>query len=187
MIYPQKLSSKKSELIIRIAILISVIIGIILVLINTLTTPDIHWAGFANSGIIYVWITVLYSINKHVNIGGHVLIQTLAISILTIYIDYKTGFNMWSISLAIPIIIIVANITMTILTIVSYKKYIKYVIYQLIIFVYSMLPFLFMYENLINNRVLSYIATGISIMNFGLSLILCSKDIKEELVRKFHL
>ena len=187
MIYPQKLNSKKSNLIIRIAIIISILVGGLLILINKLTTPNIHWAGLCNAGIIYVWITVIYSINKNINIGGHVLIQTIAISLLTIYIDYKIGFKAWSIDLAIPIILMIANLTMLILTIVSHKKYIKYVIYQLILFALSMLPIFFVYENLVQNKTLSYIASGISIVNFGLCLILCSKDIKEELVRKFHM
>lgn len=187
MIYPQKLNSKKSNFIIRIAIMVSILVAGILILINKVTTPNIHWAGLCNAGILYVWITVLYSINKNINIGAHVLIQTVAISILTVYIDYKIGFEAWSFDLAIPIILMIANLTMLILTIVSHQKYIKYVIYQLILFGLSMLPFFFVYENIVQNRTLSYIASGISIVNFGLSLILCSKDIKEELVRKFHL
>lgn len=187
MIYPQKLNSKRSNFIVKLAIILSVLIGIMLILINRLTTPNIHWAGFCNAGIIYIWVTVLYSINKNINIGGHVLVQTIAISALTIYIDYKTGFKAWSMDLSIPIILMIANLTMLILTIVSHRKYIKYVIYQLILFCLSMIPFLFVYENLIQNKILTYIASGISILNFGLCLILCSKDIKEELVRKFHL
>lgn len=187
MIYPQKLNSQKGDLIIKIAIIISILIGIILIAINKITTPNIHWAGFCNAGIIYIWITVYYSIKKNINIAGHVLIQAIAISLLSTYIDYKIGFKAWSIDLAIPIIIIIANITMLILTIVSYKKYIKYVIYQLIIFLLSMLPIFFIHEGLIHNKIMSYIASGISILNFVITIVLCSKDIKEVIVRKFHI
>lgn len=186
MIYPQKLNSKKGELIIKIAIAISITIGISLIIINKLVTPHIHWAGFCNAGIIYVWVTVLYSINKNINIAGHVLIQAIAISILTIYIDYKIGFKAWSINIAIPIVIIIANITMLILTIVSHKKYIKYAIYQLVIIAISLLPILFVYENWVQEKTLSIIASGISILNFILTLALCSRDIKEVIIRKFH-
>lgn len=58
MLYPQKLSSKKSDFMIVIAILFSVAVGGILVLINHFTTPDVHWAGLANAGILYVWVNV---------------------------------------------------------------------------------------------------------------------------------
>ena len=138
-------------------------------------------------GIIYIWITVFYSIKKNTNIAGHVLIQAIAISLLTIFIDYKLGFEKWSINIAIPIIIIIANITMLILTIVSYKKYIKYAIYQLIIVLFSMIPVILIGENILENKVLSIVASSISISNLILTLILSAKDVKEAVIRKFHI
>ena len=137
-------------------------IAIILTIINKLTTPEIHWAALANSGIIYIWITVRYSINKRTNIAGHVMIQAIAISLLTTYIDYNFGFKGWSLEISIPIIIMIANVTMLVLTIVSHRKYMRYAIYQLIICIYSLLPIYFIQEELIDNYILSYIAIGIS-------------------------
>ena len=129
MIYPKKLSSKKGELVLKILLIVSILIAILLLVINKLTTPNISWAAIANGGIVYIWIIVLYSINKNVNIAGHVMVQTIAISLLTLFIDYKLGFSGWSINISIPIIIIIANVSMLILTIVSHRKYIKYAIY----------------------------------------------------------
>ena len=186
MSYPQKLSSKKSNLIIKSLLIVSIIIAILLVIINKLTTPEIHWAALANSGIIYTWLTVLYSINKNTNIAAHVMIQTIAISILTTFIDYRIGFKGWSLEIAIPIILIIANITMLILTIVSHRKYIRYAIYQLIICIFSLLPLYFIYEKFIYQNVLSYIAVGISIVNFLITILLCARDVKEAIIRKFH-
>ena len=68
MLYPKKLSSKKSNVLIKILLSISLIVAIILTIINKLTTPEVHWAALANSGIIYGWITVRYAINKRTNI-----------------------------------------------------------------------------------------------------------------------
>lgn len=76
---------------------------------------------------------------------------------------------------------------MLILTIVSYKRYIRYAIYQLIIVLFSALPAVFMTERIIHNNALSIIATIISLLNFIICLVLCSKDIKEAIVRKFHM
>ncbi len=186
MLYPQNLNPYKSNFGIKIAIGISIIIAFILVLINRLTTPDIHWAGLANAGIIYIWVTVIYSISKNTNIAMHVLIQAIAISILSIYIDYKTGFKQWSINISIPIIIMIANVTMFILTIISHKKYIRYAICQLAICVFSCIPFYFMYEHLIANKILSIIAIAISFINFLLTICLCAKDMKDAIIRNFH-
>ena len=172
MIYPKKINANNSERIIRIAIILSIAIAIILTVINKLTSPRVPWAALANSGIIYIWIVVAYSIN---------------ISLLTVYIDYKLGFRGWSLSIAIPIIIMVANLTMLILTIVSYKKYLRYAIYQLIILIFSILPAIFITEKIVTEPILGIIATGISIVNLLITLILSSRDLKEAIIRKFHL
>ena len=187
MLYPQKLSQKKGNLILKISIGISVIIAIILVLINHFITPNIQWAGIANAGIIYIWITVIYAINKNTNIAGHVLLQMIAISILTIYIDYKTGLKGWAVNISIPIIIIIANITMLILTIISHKRYIRYAIYQLVICLFSLVPFYFIYEKIIVYKILSYVATGICSINFLVTICLCSKEVKDAITRKFNI
>ena len=187
MIYPQKLNSKKSNLILKIGVLMSVFIAILLIVINKLTTPRIPWAAIANGGIIYVWIVLFYSIRKNINMAGHVLLQTIAISLLTIYIDYELKFKGWSIDIVVPILVIISNITMLVLTIVSHKDFIKYAIYQLLIVLFSLLPIILVTENMVQNKTLSIVASVISILNLGLSLILCARDVKEAVIRKFHM
>lgn len=75
---------------------------------------------------------------------------------------------------------------MLVLTVVSYKKYIKYAIYQLIIVLFSMLPAFFVTENIIKNKTLGIIASSISVVNFIITFCLCNKDLKEAIIRKFH-
>lgn len=188
MIYPKKINANKTDKVMKSLLIASVVLSGILILIDKLTSNKISWSALSIAGIIYVWVTVIYSIKKNTNIAGHVLIQTIAISILTLFIDYELGFKAWSTSIAIPIIIIVANITMLILTIVTYKRYIKYAIYQIIIILFSMIPIYLMFKgNFVNNKILSIIAVGVSILNLVISLIICRKDIKEEIIRKFHI
>lgn len=186
MIYPEKIKAKKSDKIIKILISVSIGIALLLWFINKLTTPGVPWAALANAGILYSWVVVIYAIKKNVNIAGHVLLQLIALSSLTIYIDYVLGMKGWSVNLAIPIMIMIANLTMLVLTVVSYKKYIKYAIYQLVIVFLSMLPVLLVTEHVVKDKTLSMIATGISVLNFLLCLMLAAKDMKEAIFRKFH-
>lgn len=187
MIYPQKLSSKKGEKVLKILLAVSIFIGIILIVTNKLTTPNIHWAALANCGMIYTWITVIYSIKRNTNVAGHVLIQTIIISSATLYIDDRIGFRGWSISIAIPIILIVANATMFILTMVAYRNYIKYAIYQLMIVLISLISIWVIWDKIISLKILSYIAIGVSTLSLLISLILCFKDVKEAVIRKLHM
>jgi len=187
MIYPQKINSKKSDKIIYGLIIVSITIAVILFIINKLTTPQIHWSALANCGIIYIWITVIYSIKKGTNIAGHVLIQTILASIVLLYIDKTIGFNGWSVYIGIPIALIVANITMLILTAISYEKYIKYAIYQLMIVLISLMPIILIMKKIIELKFLIRTAIDISVFSLIISLVLCYKDIKEAIIRKIHM
>ena len=187
MIYPQKLSSKKGNEVLRILLSTSVILALILVFINKLTTPTIHWAALANCGLVYIWITVIYAIKKSTNIAGYVLLQTIITGIAVLYIDYNLGFIGWSINIAIPIIFMVANVTMFVLTIITHKNYIKYAIYQLLIVLISLISMLVIWDKVIQLKVLSNVAILVSLINLLISLILCFKDVKEVLIRKFHM
>lgn len=187
MIYPQKLSSKKGERMLKIFLILSFVLGLILTIVNKLTTPDIPWAALANCGIVYIWITVIYSIKRSTNIAGHVLLQTIVISLVLLYIDYRLKFSGWSISIAIPIVLIIANITMLILTLISYKKYIKYAICQMIIVIMSLISIYFITNNFIEMKALSTTAIIISILNLIITLILCYKDVRDAIIRKIHM
>lgn len=187
MIYPQKINSKKGDKIVYSLIATSIIIGIILFIINKLTTPQIRWAALANCGIIYTWLTVMYSIKKGTNIAGHVLIQTILVSIVLLYIDKTIGYHGWSVYIGIPITLIAANVTMVVLTIISYKKYIKYAIYQLMIVLISLMPIALAVKNIIEMKVLMRTAVDISVISLVISLVFCFRDMKEALVRKLHM
>ena len=76
---------------------------------------------------------------------------------------------------------------MLVLTIISYKKYIRYAIYQLMIVLISFIPIILIAEKMIQPRALNKIAIGVSILNLVISLSLGYKDIKETIIRKFHL
>ena len=186
MIYPQKLNSKDGDLILKISIGVSVVLAILLFVINKLTTPTIHWSAIANCGIIYAWITVIYSIKRNTNIAGHVLLQIIIMSIVVLYIDNRIGFLGWSINIAIPTILITANVIMLILTIISYKKYINYAIYQLTIVLITICSFVLIGKEIIGLKILWQVTSIISILNLVVTLCLCSKEIKEAIIRKVH-
>ena len=186
MIYPQKLNSKDGKIILRISIGVSIVLALLLFVINELTTPGIHWSAIANCGIIYAWITVIYSIKRNTNIAGHVLLQIIIASVAILYIDERIGFIGWSINIGVPIILIIANVIMLILTIVSYKKYINYAIYQLTIVLITICSFIFISKKILGFKVLWQVTILISILNLIVTISLCSKEIKEAIIRKVH-
>lgn len=188
MLYPEILNIRKSNFLIRVMLIISILVSGLLVLSNLIFASKFPWSILCIIGIVYLWVTTIYSIQRNVNIAGHVMIQMIIISLLTLAIDIVIGYSGWSVKIAIPIIIIVANFTMLVLTIVSRKKYLKYALYEIIIFIFSMLPLILTLIKIIpNNSILSIIAVSVSLIVSILILILCGNDINQEIQRRFHI
>ena len=187
MIYPQKISSKKIDRFTRVFRFIVIALSIVLLIINYLTTPKIYWSHLCILGFIYIYISVRYSITKTRNIAGYVVFQTILISALIFFIDYRVGYTGWSVNISIPILIIISNIAMLILTIVNYKDYGKYAISQLIIVLLSLSIIYFIHKGYAKPSALINVSIAISIYNFLVSLILCHRDFKEEIIRKLNI
>lgn len=187
MLYPKILNIEKGKIIKKMLLLISVIISILLVVINFCIDTTYKWSLLCIVGIIYVWLTTLYSLKRNVNIASHVMIQMICITALTVAIDYILGYEGWSITLAVPIIIMIGNVTLLILTIVSRKKYIKYAIYQIIIFILSMIPLILMKYNVQNYNLPTIISSSIAGATLCLTLILCGRDLYKDIIRRFHI
>ena len=187
MIYPQKINSKKIDKFTSISRFIIIVLSMILLIINYLTTPKIYWSHICIIGFVYIYITVKYSVTRTRNLAGYVVFQTILISALIFFIDYRVGYNGWSINISIPIIIIIANIAMLILTIFNYKDYGKYAISQLIIVLLSLSIIYFIHKGYAKASALINTSIVISVYNFLVSLLLCHRDFKEEIIRKFNI
>ena len=185
-LYPNIINVKTSDVVINLLTIISEVVCILSVILNAMLTPNFKWSFIVILGIVYSWITVMYSIKKTVNIASHVLLQTFIDSIVVILLDLIIGYKGWAIAIAWPIIICTENITMLVLTIVTRKKYFKYAIYQIMLFALNTLLIAVI---AINNphKILPISLTSItSVITLVLAIELCGKELKEELKRFFH-
>ncbi len=185
-LYPRVMNMKKRHLWVTILLLLSLLVGGTCLLINSLVGTKFRWSWIVMLGILYSWITVWYSIKKNVNIASHVMVQTICVSILLVVLDAIIGFKGWSIGLALPIVLSIANVTMLILLIINQKGYPKYALYQFIIFVWSLIPAVLLAISVARLGIFILISIGISIVTILVTIIFCGKELKEELKRRFH-
>ena len=112
MLYPRIIKIEKSNIIIGILIFICILISGVLIAIDFLTDAKVMWSLISSISIVYLWVTVIYSIRRGSSIASSIMIQTLVISIFMILLDKITGYRGWSVEIAIPIILSIANIMM---------------------------------------------------------------------------
>ena len=186
MLYPKVTNMKKKNRLIKALMALSVLVAGICFMINTLVDKQLHWSFLCMAGIVYVWVAVIYSIKKNVNIASHVLIQALCASVLVLIIDKIFGNVGWAMLLAIPIIITIANSTMAILAIVSHKRYAKYAIYQMIIFVFSIIPMILEIVRIQKLTLPTILSAFMAFVTLIITIAICGKSIAEEITKRFH-
>lgn len=186
MLYPKLSNVKRNNIIFIASIAISVIIINILLIINVLVDKTNHWSMLCIAGIIYAYGTVIYTKKRNVNIASNVFAQCLLVSLLILAIDYFLGYRGWSINIAIPIVVIVANSTLMILTIISRKRYIRYAVYHMLTFLFSMIPLILLLSGILENKVLTIVSSGVAGLSLLLTIILCGKAMWEETKKRLH-
>lgn len=187
MLYPKLDNIKRNNIILISSIAISIIVIDILLLINLLVDKTNHWSLLCVAGIIYVYGTIIYSSKRNVNIASNVFVQYILVSLLMLAYDYFLGYEGWSINIAIPIVIIIANSTLMILTIVSRKRYMRYAMYHVLTFLFSMSQLIILLTGHLENIVLSIIACGIAGLSLLLTVILCGKAMWLETKKRLHM
>ena len=187
MLYPKLNNVKRNNIILIISIAISIILIDVLLLINVLVDKTNHWSLLCVAGILYVYGTIIYTKKRNINIASNVFVQCLLVSLLIIAIDYFIGFSGWSLNISIPIVVIVANSTLMILTIVSRKRYMRYALYHMLTFLFSMIQLILLFCGVLENKVLTIVASGIAGLSLLLTAILCGKAMWEETKKRLHM
>lgn len=186
-LYPKIRNINRIDKVMLIMTIISFVIGITSLIVNHFVTQHFKWSLLVIAGVIYTWITVMNSIKKNVNIASRVMLQVILIDILCVVLDWIIGYKGWSFTIAIPISIITANVTMLILLMCAFKIYARYIIYQLIIFVWSMIPAVLCLIGWVPTNILTTIATPIAVFSLLLTIVLFAKEVNEEMKKRFHL
>ena len=186
-LYPKIRNINRIDKVMLIMTIISFVIGITSLIVNHFVTQHFKWSLLVIVGVIYTWITVMNSKKKNVNIASRVMLQVILIDILCVALDWIIGYKGWSFTIAIPISIITANVTMLILLMCAFKIYARYIIYQLIIFVWSMIPAVLCLIGWVPTNILTIIATPIAVFSLLLTIVLFAKEVNEEMKKRFHL
>lgn len=187
MLYPKIVSVNKSRKITKIFIICSIVVSIMLLIINYFCNSKLNWSIVAIASIVYLWFSTIYALDKSVNLAGYTLYQMISDSILIFIIDYVFGFRKWSLSIGIPIVIMISNITMVIITIIKNKKYVKYAFYEMLIILFSIIYDVIISMASIHSPILNIITLWICITNLSFVLIFNYDILKLELEKKFHI
>ncbi|MGL5258115.1 MAG: DUF6320 domain-containing protein [Proteocatella sp.] len=187
--YPKiEIEGKHYQLIrFKIYVFLSIIMFFMTISIKFLSEKDLTYLFLSTSVLGYIWFTI-YTIQKSLkNIGFFILKQMLSISAIVIFIDYALGYQKWSISYAIPAIIILGVSSISSIAVFKPMQFREYFVYQITISIVGILSILLVIFSLSTVRWTLIFAAFYSAMVMLGMIIFADKKAKLEFKKRFHL
>lgn len=162
-------------------------VAAVLGVVNYATYNGSLWSVIAIGGMIYVALTVRYSIMRHANLAFKMVVQTLAADLLLVVIDYETGYRGWAVNYAIPSTLLFMDIGVVFLIIVNRLNWQSYFMYQIAITIFSFIPVILWAAGLVTNPAMALVTVIITVLTLIITILLGDRSVKNELKRRFHL
>ncbi len=170
----------------NIFILIALVLEVLLILINYVTSTHVWWSLICGVGLVYACVTLK---NMFSDNSGHVMklfVQSVGAIILALVIDYILGYRAWSVNYAIPTAILTVDGSVVLLMIINRKNWQSYILMQILMIVVSVIMVLLIGADIVTKPVLTLVAAGVSLGAFVCTYIIGYKKAEVEIKRRFH-
>ena len=169
---------KKIQFAMSIYTLAAIIAEAILVIIDFHVGDRIGWSIMTGACMVYAYITLKFSIQKHNGYQFKILMQTLLGVAVVGLID--------SVNYVLPAAFILIDATVIVLMIVNSRNWQSYIPMQLLIIVLCIIPYILHHFGISSDSIMCLIALCVAIFVFIGSVIMGGRRAMDELYRRFH-
>lgn len=186
--YPDiRLIAKKLDLIGRIALFLSIVLGTLSVILNCVRQDGIWWSLIVVGGLAYLMMVLFFLIeNEHAGYRSKVSIAVICGAAYIVLIDYVFGFTHWSLDYAIPLTLLAVDVMIIVAMVINMRNWQSYLLFQIVMVLCSGACVLLSLLGAIHNPLMSYVAFGLSGMMFLAAFIIGGRRARNELRRRFH-
>lgn len=186
--YPDaRIAMKKMIIISRIYLFCGIIVSLVLVLINYLTSSSIWWSAVCALGILFGYLVLRYAIIGKSGYRTKTLVLATIAVLSIIAIDFITGYRGWSVNIGLPAGILVVDILILGSMIFNHRNWQSYIMLQLVTILLSLIPVLLNIIQLERNRYMAFLPLAVSAAIFLGTMIIGGRKAKTELRRRFHI
>lgn len=178
---------KQYELFFKILIFGTVSAGIAALAVNMIIPQSGFWSLFVVLGIMCFWISLGSAFKNRHNLPGNITSQVLLISALSVIWDLITGWHGWSLNFVFPCVCAFAMLSLGILAKLLNLPPGDYQICLTVDIIFGAVPMLFYLTGISDVAIPSVVCTAISIISFVFILLFNGKEIREEIIRRFHI
>jgi len=163
------------------------VIGAVAVNFVTFKLNPTYWSLIVVMAVGYFWILIKSTFRGNGNVPMRLVVQMIALSILTYSIDRIAGYGGWSINYVIPFLSILSILAINFILIGNGFKYNDYLLYLFAAFVLGFIPSILWVFNRVDLLWPSLSAVSFSFSTIVGMLIFADRETKEELKKRFHI
>ncbi|MDD3122980.1 MAG: DUF6320 domain-containing protein [Candidatus Izemoplasmatales bacterium] len=189
-VYPEFVATRREFLPTTKKILLFLTITSIIILLSiNLFYPDgTLWSFIPIGGILYFWVVLRYGILSKQNIAFKMaFLTTILIAILNL-IDQNYGTHQgWALDYVTPFALLACNLAISMIMWIKRLNYRDYIFYLLTIIVFSLIPLILFWFNVIQIAWPSQTAFALALFILLFIIIFFPKSIKDEIKKRFHI
>lgn len=175
------------KFVLRIFAFLCLIAMVVLGIVNYFTYNGIMWFIICDAAILYLLVTLRFALfNGREGHTMKILMQVIAVILLTVLIDYTLGYQGWSVIYAMPTIILVADVLILILMLVNLKTWYSYILLQIAMSLMSVGLGLYLLICNSEHALLAGVAIGVSLVMFLGTVCIGDARARNEIKRRFR-
>ncbi len=172
----------------RIYLFAAIVLESVLVYLNYRYFSGTFWSVVPGVVLAYIYLTLAYTIsNTRAGYRMKILVGAASAVILMLVADRALGGLGWSVSYALPIVLLAVDAALLILMVCNRKSWQSYIIFELEMVLISFVPAALGRAGYVHAPWLSYLAFAASAFLFLGTFIIGGKRARVELKRRFHI
>lgn len=185
--YPNvRVMARKLMLISRIYLFSAIIAEVLLVYINVVTDSEIWWSAITGLSLLYVYMLIRFAILGKSGYQSKVTLLSLIAVLMLVAIDFLYGYRGWSINYALPVVILLVDMSILILMILNRRNWQSYMMWQLFMILCSVVSLVFSLIGIATRPFMGELAFAASVLLFVGTVIIGDRRARTELKRRFH-
>lgn len=177
----------KYNLLFRVMIFVSILIGVVATVLNMLLFTDSWWSLFVLAGIAAIWVTVAMATRKRSSFSKQILYQVVTLSLILLFFDWLTGWHLWAIDFVIPGLCVCATLAISIMAIIMHQRIQDFVIYLVVNALFGFIPVVFILTGWADIIWPSVVCIAISLLSLSGLILFAGKDTRSELKKRLHI
>lgn len=173
--------------IVKIYTFVAIIVEVVLIIVNVRTFQGLWWSAISGIAILYLYVTLRFSIQKNKGYRRTIMIQVIGATLLTVAIDYIVGYRGWSVNFVVPSAILLLDLAIFILMMVNKSYWQSYILMQMFTTILGIAVLILWYRGIIWHPVVSIVAASVSAALLLGTLIFGDRRAINELKRRFHM